>query len=404
MDRDYRIILAASGLNATVTALLYASLQFIAIDMGGSLVYVGLVGSLPYAGMMVMAYVWGLLSDWLGKRKWLVVASGAAGSLLFFVYPWLTTIEMLIAVRFVQVCLMGSVILLIAVVTERFPGEKGKMIGDLNVPLSFGWLIGAGVAAYLYRTSQEGLFFLCGAVGLAGALVLLPLREVPKDNGIPIGNLRQMLTFRQRRPIFILCAATLLLLTGNYIVYSVFAQYLRTPTFGLDELHIGLLVAGSGLTGMLAFRLAGRLVDRAGRRKVLLPTILTYMASWAIYAVTQDIYLIGIIWVLPYWCFFTTSSTAMVSDLTDERERGRGIGILNAAINFGNFAGSLLGGVLAATLGFRPAFGVAAGLVTVAFLIALGTRESHRPAGPPAAGGPPDSQPPAETPLAPPEM
>jgi len=69
MDRNYAIIMAASGLSATVTAMLYASLQFIAFAKGHNLVYVGLVGSLPYAGMMVMAYVWGLLSDWLGKRR-----------------------------------------------------------------------------------------------------------------------------------------------------------------------------------------------------------------------------------------------------------------------------------------------------------------------------------------------
>jgi len=392
MDRDYQIILAASGLSSTVTAMLYASLQFMAFDKGGSLVYVGLVGSLPYAGMMVMAYVWGLLSDWLGKRKGIVIAAGASGSMLFFIYPWLTTIEMLIAVRFIQVCLMGSVILLIAVVTERFPGEKGKVIGDLNVPLAFGWVVGAGTAAYLYKSSQMGLFFLCGLVGLASALVLIPLKEVRKDNGGAITNLRQMLTFRNRRPVFILCAATLVLLTGNYIVYSVFAQYLKTPAFGLDELHIGLIVAGSGLTGMLVFRAAGKLVDRAGRRKVLVPTIFIYMLSWTVYALTQNIYILSVIWLAPYWCFFTTSSTAMVSDLTDDRERGRGIGILNAAINFGNFAGSLLGGFLAAGFGYQPAFGVAAGLVSVALVIALLTKESHTVGHQPAT-----------TPLAPPD-
>ena len=377
MDRNYAIILAASGLNATVTALLYASLQFMTFEKGHSLVYVGLIGSLPYAGMMVMAYVWGLVSDWLGKRKGIIVASGVAGSLLFFMYPWLTTIEMLIAVRFVQVCLMGSVILLIAVATERFPGEKGKVIGDLNVPLAMGWVVGAGIAAYLYESSQEGLFFLCGLVGLAGALVLLPLQETKKNNGENLLSLRQMLTFRNRRPIFILCSATLLLLTGNYIVYSVFPQYLTTSAFDLSKMQIGFIVAGSGLTGVLVFRAAGRLVDRAGRRKVLIPTFLTYVLSWTAYALTQNIYVLSIIWLLPYWCFFTTSSTAMVSDLTDERERGRGIGILNAAINFGNFAGSLLGGVLAAGIGYQPAFGVAAALVFVAFLVSFATKESN---------------------------
>jgi MFS family permease len=392
MDRDYQIILAASGLSSTVTAMLYASLQFMTFEKSGSLVYVGLVGSLPYAGMMVMAYVWGLLSDWLGKRKGIVIAAGAAGSMLFFIYPWLTSIEMLIAVRFVQVCLMGSVILLIAVVTERFPGEKGKVIGDLNVPLALGWVVGAGTAAYLYKSSQMGLFFLCGLVGLASALVLIPLKEVKRDNGNALGSLRQMLTFRNRRPVLVLCAATLVLLTGNYTVYSVFAQYLKTPAFGLDELRIGLIVAGSGLTGMLVFRAAGKLVDRAGRRKVLLPTIITYMLSWTVYALTQNIYVVVFIWITPYWSFFTTSSTAMVSDLTDERERGRGIGILNAAINFGNFAGSLLGGVLAASLGYQPAFAAAAIIVSVAFIIALGTKESNTA-----------SQPPATTPLAPPD-
>jgi MFS family permease len=377
MDRNWGIILAASGLNATVTALLYASLQFLTYEKGHSLVYVGLIGSLPYAGMMVMAYVWGLVSDWLGRRKGLVIASGVAGSLLFFVYPWLTSVEMLIAVRFVQVCLMGSVILLIAVATERFPGEKGRIVGNLNVPLAFGWVVGAGIAAYLYKSSQDGLFMLCGLVGLASALVLVPLHEAQRANGDNPLSLRQMLTFRNRRPILILCAATLLLLTGNYIVYSVFPQYLTGPPFRLTEMPIGFIVAGSGLTGMLVFRAAGMLVDRAGRRKVLIPTILMYVISWAAYALTQDIYVLSILWLLPYWCFFTTSSTAMACDLTDDCERGRGIGILNAAINFGAFAGSLLGGVLSTGLGYQPAFAVAAVLVFAAFLVSFATKESN---------------------------
>ncbi|MBM4249726.1 MAG: MFS transporter [Euryarchaeota archaeon] len=391
MDRNWAVILAASGLNATVTALLYASLQFLTFEKGQNLVYVGLVGSLPYAGMMVMAYVWGVVSDWLGRRKGIVVASGAAGSLLFFIYPLLDTVELLIAVRFIQVCLMGSVILLIAVATERCPGEKGRVVGDLNVPLALGWLVGAGVAAYLYKTSQEGLFILCGIVGLAGALVLLPLEELRRSCGENVLKLREMLTFRNRRPILVLCAATLLLLTGNYIVYAVFPQYLTTGAFSLDEMRIGMLVAGSGLTGMLVFRAAGRLVDRVGRRRVLVPTIAAYLVSWAAYALTRDIYVLGMLWLLPYWCFFTTSSTAMACDLTDERERGRGIGILNAAINSGAFAGSLLGGVLAAGIGYQPAFGVAAILVLGAFVISLRISESNcvaaqsgsTPAGPP---------------------
>jgi len=116
------------------------------------------------------------------------------------------------------------------------------------------------------------------------------------------------------------------------------------------------------------------------------------MLSWTVYALTQNIYILSVIWLAPYWCFFTTSSTAMVSDLTDDRERGRGIGILNAAINFGNFAGSLLGGFLAAGFGYQPAFGVAAGLVSVALVIALLTKESHTVGHQPAT-----------TPLAPPD-
>ncbi|MEM2977022.1 MAG: MFS transporter, partial [Thermoplasmata archaeon] len=250
MDRDYRVMLAASGLNTAVTAMLYASLQFLAYEKGHSLIYVGLVGALPYIGMMVMAYVWGLLSDWLGKRRDIVVATGVLGSLLFFVYPWLTTIEQLLAVRFVQVCLMGSIILLLAVVTERFPAEKGRVIGDINVPLSLGWMVGAAAAAFLYREHTTELWALCGVVGLASALVLVPLREERRAAGLrPM--LSGMVTFRNKKQIGLLCAATLVLLIGNYMVYSVFAQYLRTPDFGLSEFQIGLLVAGSGLTGVL---------------------------------------------------------------------------------------------------------------------------------------------------------
>jgi MFS family permease len=379
MDRDYKVILAATGLNTVVTAMLYASLQFMALEISGSLFYVGLVSSLPYLGLFVMAYVWGLLSDYLGKRKNIVIVSGMIGSVLFLLYPFLTSIEELIILRLIQVCLMGSVILLIAVVTEKFPTEKGKVIGDLNVPLAAGWVIGAGLAAILFQTPAmaskgvqlslfpnvspevlQWIFFItCTIIGLAASVVLIPLHELKKDSSTSLGPFREMLNFNNKREIGILCTATALLLTGNYIIYSVFATYLQIPAFNLAPWQIGLIVAGSGLFGMFVFRFAGRLVDRKGRKAVLLPTIAVYAISWTIYASTANIYIITILWILPYWSFFTTSSTAMVSDLTDERERGRGVGILNAAINFGNFAGSLLGGLLA-----------------MRFIVAFGTKET----------------------------
>ena len=384
MDRDFRVILAASGLSTTVTALLYASLQFRALEISGSKFYVGLIGSLPYLGLMIMAYVWGLLSDYLGKRKGIVIVSGIVGSLLFFIYPFLTSIEMLIAVRFVQVCLMGSIILLLAVVTERFPADKGKVIGDLNVPLAAGWVVGAGVAAALYKNPYMSVelsnlifFTLCGAIGLASSLVLILLHEPKKDrNELSFSSLKEMVRFKNKRPIGVLCTATLVLLTGNYMIYSVFAIYLQEPMFALAEWQIGLIVAGSGLFGMFVFRFAGRLVDNKGRKAVLLPTLAMYAVSWLVYALTTNLYIIAILWVLPYWSFFTTSSTAMVSDLTEDSERGRGIGILNAAINFGNFAGSLLGGLLADVLDYPRTYMVAAALVFIAFLIALNIKET----------------------------
>jgi len=383
MDRDYKVILAASGLNTVVTAMLYASLQFRALEISGSLFYVGLVGSLPYLGLFVMAYVWGLVSDYLGKRKNIVIVSGVIGSVLFFLYPFLTSIEGLIILRLIQVCLMGSVILLIAVVTEKFPAEKGKVIGDLNVPLAAGWVIGAALAAFLYKTpylspevSEWVFFIICAVVGLAASAVLIPLKEPKKDNGTTFGSLKDMLVFKNRRGVGILCMATLLLLTGNYIIYSVFATYLQTPTFDLQEWQIGLIIAGSGLFGMFIFRFAGRLVDRKGRKAVLLPTMAMYAISWTIYAATANIVIITILWILPYWSFFTTSSTAMVSDLTDDRERGRGVGILNAAINFGNFAGSLIGGFLAERYGYSVAYCIAAVFVLMGFIVAFGTKET----------------------------
>jgi DHA1 family tetracycline resistance protein-like MFS transporter len=165
-------------------------------------------------------------------------------------------------------------------------------------------------------------------------------------------------------PIFMIVFVDVLGLGITIPVLPLFAQ----NEFGATALQITLLQSAYFLAQFLASPQLGRLSDRVGRRPVLL---LSQAGTFAAFLISGSaiglpfLYLARIIDGLTGGNL--SVAQAYLSDITDEQNRARGIGVINAAFSSGFLFGPAFGAVMAANFGPRVPYFVAAGvsLVTI---------------------------------------
>lgn len=151
--------------------------------------------------------------------------------------------------------------------------------------------------------------------------------------------------------------------------------------FGADALQVGLLMSIYSLMQFLFAPLWGQLSDNHGRRPIILLSLFGAAASHLLFAFG------GSLWVLFLarglaGLFGANISTAMayIADITEEKDRSKGMGMIGAAFGLGFMMGPFLGGIsgdLGLMLGNLPPFGesfpavVAAAICFLNFLAAI---------------------------------
>jgi len=143
-------------------------------------------------------------------------------------------------------------------------------------------------------------------------------------------------------------------------------------SFGATAFEIGLLVASYAAMQMISAPILGRISDRFGRRPVFLISILGTFIGFLILGLAHSLWMLFVSRVLSGLTAGNISvAQAYIADVTDEKNRARGMGMLGAAFGIGFILGPALGGTLS-VYGFAvPAFVSAAlcfiNLLTVFF-------------------------------------
>ncbi|MFE6078856.1 MFS transporter [Paenibacillus sp. NPDC057886] len=178
---------------------------------------------------------------------------------------------------------------------------------------------------------------------------------------------------RNRGALLLLMFNIFLVFTGIGLVVPIMPAY-------MDLLHItgftvGLLVAAFSFTQFLFSPVAGRWSDILGRKKIIVGGMLIFAVSEFMFgAVNAPALLfaarmlggIGAAMIFP-------AVMAYTADITTDEERGRGMGLINAAITTGFIIGPGIGGYIA-DFGIRIPFyaaGIAGLLASIITLIIL---------------------------------
>ncbi len=252
---------------AAMFAVMYSTqaiLPDLGREFGVSPSQAGLSISVVIGALAVGAWFWGPLSDRIGRRASLVLASGAivVPTLLVALAP---SFEVLLALRALQgLCMPGLVTVGVPYVTEAYTPSLGpRAMGYYIAALVAGGLVGrVGVALLTAATDWRLALGLLTLLPLASTLLMR--RRLPDEPSA--GRRTTPLSIRGAARVLhnpVLIAATL---AGSALFFAFMGAFsyidfrLERPPFSLDPSITGLvfLVWVMGVAGPAAGRLAGR--------------------------------------------------------------------------------------------------------------------------------------------------
>ncbi len=371
-------------------------LQPIAADFKVSPALITPVFVIQNLGLALGTVLIGPFADRFGRR-WIMIGSAALFGLLTLAITRATSVNELIALRFVAGLFFGSLIPNAIAITSEFAPARFR--ATLVTWMFVGYVAGAGsggaVAVYFVKNyGWQSAFWVGGLAPIAVAFLLFLLLpesiryRVHKDGldrSIP-GVLRRMDASLQLKgderfvlnepkvtgsPISALfqdgrMLTTVLLWLGffmNLMVISILGAFLPTFLYNFGELsreHAAAIASFYSLSGIAALVFYGRLIDAFGPARVLMLTYL--VAAIAVAA-------LGIIDLKSFWIYVVVfcigasviaaqvGLNALGAMVYPTRMRATGVGWAFGAGRVGGMIGPIFGGVaLAGKWGALPTF------------------------------------------------
>ena len=134
-------------------------------------------------------------------------------------------------------------------------------------------------------------------------------------------------------------------LLGFSLILPLLPYY--AETFGASEFVTGLLVGSYAVAQFIGAPILGRLSDRYGRRPVLLASVFGTLLGFLLLGFANALWVLFVSRVVDGLTGGNLSiAQAYISDVTDVRNRARGLGMIGAAFGLGFIIGPAAGGVL----------------------------------------------------------
>ncbi len=158
-------------------------------------------------------------------------------------------------------------------------------------------------------------------------------------------------------------------LLGFSIILPLLPYY--AETFGANSFVTGLLVASYAAAQLIGAPILGRLSDRFGRRPILIVSTLGTLISLVMIGLAQNLWMLFLSRMLDGLTGGNISvAQAYITDVTDAKNRARGLGLIGAAFGLGFIFGPAAGGFMSQWGYSVPAF-AAAGITLIALLMVI---------------------------------
>lgn len=148
---------------------------------------------------------------------------------------------------------------------------------------------------------------------------------------------------------------------------------------GAKPFELGMITATYALMALVFAPIMGKLGDRIGRKKILLVGTFGFVLAYLLFAFTDSLLMVFVARAIEgvAAAAIFPSCISLLSDFTDEKQRGRAMGLVGMAFSLGYIAGPAFGGI-ASAISVKDVFFLSAGLAALNFLsVSLQIREPH---------------------------
>jgi MFS family permease len=185
---------------------------------------------------------------------------------------------------------------------------------------------------------------------------------------------------RYPRSFYLVIVANLFFFSSFQWTFATLPAYIQE--IGGDATQIGLAFGLFSLSAVAARPAVGWLVDRWGRKPVLLIGAGIFCLSPVLYALVSSLWFFQVVRVLhgAGIAAFTTAYTALAADLAPPARRGEAIGLSGATNNLGLLFAPALGAYAVTAQGYAFHFWVSAAVSVPSLLLLLAVREPGRDA------------------------
>lgn len=335
----------------------------------------GLVFSAQAFTMMLASPIWGALADRYG-RKLMVERAAFGGAILLLLMAFVRSAEQLVALRAVQGLVTGTLAASNALVAASVPRERtGYAMGLLQTALGTGVaagpLIGGaaadafGYGAAFYLTA--GLLFLAGLLVAFGVKEEFePLRALGDGDR---GFLSQWRRILAQEGVVGGYSTRFLTTLGRMMIVPIAPLFIQSLMLDQPRLNTvtGLVIGTASATTTLSAVWLGRLSDRIGHRRILLPSILlaglAYLPQSLVSSPWQLLVLQALMGVALGGVIPTIS--ALLARYSHEGQEGAVYGLDNSVQAAARALAPLIGAGIALAFGLRATF-MATGLLFIA--------------------------------------
>ncbi len=148
-------------------------------------------------------------------------------------------------------------------------------------------------------------------------------------------------------------------LLGFSLILPLLPYY--AETFKANQTVTGILIASYALMQLIGAPILGRLSDRFGRRPVLLVSVFGTFLGFLLLGFANALWMLFVSRIIDGITGGNLSvAQAYISDVTDEKSRSKGLGMVGAAFGLGFIIGPVTGGLLSQWGYAVPAFAAAA--------------------------------------------
>lgn len=308
------------------------------------------------------ALITGPLSDKLGRRKIIIIGSGAMTIFLIlhaFIFDFYSFLFVRALAGMAGGILSGASV---AYVGDYFPYEKrGWANGWIMSGIAVGQILGVPMGTFLTDLFHFKMPFIASAVLMLAAFILV-IYKVPQPD-VKLSKAKLTVSSALRKYALLLKRPDIAFVSFAYFLMflsvSVFVIYMPTwleDSFSASLTTIGYLFAAGGIANVITGPSAGYLSDKFGRKSMIIISclglaVLMYLTTFFVIRLEYAFIMFPV--AMIFVAMRISPFQALSTELVNARNRGTLMSLLVAIGQVGYGLGGTIAGPLYASSGYR---------------------------------------------------